>query len=137
MPYKTMILLAIVLSYFMYWSLSSVCSYNLVIDKKTRIFPVLMEMFGDYAIEKISAMPGNIGRSVVKRKRTHSKDSNLGMSNSQGGPQQLCAQENSLENHKRNTSPVPGLHFDYYHGSFITEQMFYDFFDGKSDCGDI
>ena len=36
MPYKTMILLAIVLSYFMYWSLSSVCSYNLVIDKKTR-----------------------------------------------------------------------------------------------------
>ena len=37
MAIKTSILLAIVLSYFMYWSLSSVCNYNLVLDKKTKI----------------------------------------------------------------------------------------------------
>ena len=34
---KTSIFIAIVLSYFMYWSLSNVCRYNLVIDKKTKI----------------------------------------------------------------------------------------------------
>ena len=37
MAIKTSILIAIVLSYFMYWSLSSVCNYNLVLDKKTKI----------------------------------------------------------------------------------------------------
>ncbi len=37
MPIKTSIFIAIVLSYFMYWSLSNVCRYNLVIDKKTKI----------------------------------------------------------------------------------------------------
>ncbi len=37
MPIKTSILIAIILSYFMYWSLSNVCRYNLVIDKKTKI----------------------------------------------------------------------------------------------------
>ena len=37
MPVKTSILIAIVLSYFMYWSLSSVCKYNFVLDKKTKI----------------------------------------------------------------------------------------------------
>ena len=37
MPYKTMILLAIVLSYFMYWSLSNICRFNYSIDKKTKI----------------------------------------------------------------------------------------------------
>ena len=37
MPIKTSIFIAIVLSCFMYWSLSNVCRYNLVIDKKTKI----------------------------------------------------------------------------------------------------
>ena len=37
MAIKTSILIAIVLSYLMYWSLSSVCKYNLVLDKKTKI----------------------------------------------------------------------------------------------------
>ena len=37
MPIKTSILIAVVLSYLMYWSLSSVCKYNFVIDKKTKI----------------------------------------------------------------------------------------------------
>jgi len=37
MPIKTSIFIAIVLSYFMYWSLSNVCRYNLVIDKKNKI----------------------------------------------------------------------------------------------------
>ena len=38
MPYKTLIFLAIVISYCMYWTLSSVCTYNFVINKKTKMF---------------------------------------------------------------------------------------------------
>ncbi len=37
MVIKTSVLIAIVLSYFMYWSTSSLCRYNFVLDKKTKI----------------------------------------------------------------------------------------------------
>jgi len=37
MPVKTLMLIAVVISYFLYWSLSSVCKYNYVLDKKTKL----------------------------------------------------------------------------------------------------
>ena len=37
MVIKTSVLIAIVLSYFMYWSTSSLFRYNFVLDKKTKI----------------------------------------------------------------------------------------------------
>jgi len=40
---KTMVILAIVISYILYWTTSNVCKYNFVLDKKTKILNIISE----------------------------------------------------------------------------------------------
>ena len=66
MPIKTTILVAVVLSSIMYWSLSNICRFNYSIDKKTKILNELAREaqidFGSakvYYFKELNCLPAN------------------------------------------------------------------------------